>query len=138
MPQLPRCPGCPYGGKAIASRGRVDSRLVLVGEAPGAREIECEEPFRGAAGRVLSGAIEAAGLHEEELLIVNAIACRPQPVRPTVAAIDSCRGRLMGELHEHPRAVVVTLGATPLRAVAEDKTPVLRAREDRPSGSVLG
>jgi hypothetical protein len=39
MPFIDRCRECPYQGKAIAPHGNHASRIILVGEAPGATEI---------------------------------------------------------------------------------------------------
>jgi uracil-DNA glycosylase len=37
VPKIANCPGCPYrDGKAVGTRGDPASRIVLVGEAPGA------------------------------------------------------------------------------------------------------
>lgn|SRR5450759_2242704 len=134
---IERCPDCPYAGPAVVSRGDPTSQFVLVGEAPGDREIEEGRPFVGPAGRILSTAIAAAGLAEDDVLIVNAIACQPVPVRPRVGAIDACRDRLRAELEAHPRRVVVTLGGTPFRAVTGIPCSVLAERQvgPRPFGA---
>lgn len=93
------------------------SRIVLVGEAPGATEIAVSEPFRGPAGDILRQALVAAELPEASIFITNAVACLPHPVRPRVKAIDRCRTRLVTDLEMHPRAVIVVLGGTAVRAV---------------------
>lgn len=93
------------------------SRIVLVGEAPGATEIAVGEPFRGPAGDILRQALVAAELPEASIFITNAVACLPHPVRPRVKAIDRCRTRLVTDLEMHPRAVIVVLGGTAVRAV---------------------
>jgi DNA polymerase len=118
MPTIDRCPDCPYyEGPAIGPRGNPASRIVLVGEAPGEKEIGAGRPFVGPAGHVLSEALAEAGISEANLFITNAVACQPRPVKPTVAAIDACRGRLVRDIEAHPRAVVVALGLTAVRAV---------------------
>jgi len=117
VPFIDRCVGCPYDGKAIGPRGNRASRIVLVGEAPGATEIELGEPFRGKAGETLGSALAEAGLDEGSLFITNAVACQPHPVHPWVKAIDACRGRLEADLAANPGAVLVTLGGTAVRAV---------------------
>jgi uracil-DNA glycosylase len=119
MPFIDRCPECPYGGRAIGTRGDPASRIVLVGEAPGATEIVEGEPFRGPAGRVLSEALVGAELVEADLFITNSVACQPCPVHPWVTAIDACRERLLRDLEARGYGVIVTLGATALRSVTE-------------------
>jgi Uracil-DNA glycosylase len=112
------CDECPYrAGPTIGTRGDPSSRIVLVGEAPGEREILEGQPFKGPAGETLRIAIRESGLDEGDLFITNAIACRPYPTaRPHVKAIEACRNRLFGELRVSRRDVVVTLGATAFRA----------------------
>ena len=119
MPIIDNCPDCPYRefGPAIGPRGDPASRIVLVGEAPGAKEIAEGRPFVGPVGDVLWEALTEAGHSEADLFTTNAVACQPRPVKPTVAAIDACRGRLVGDIEAHPRAVVVALGLTAIRAV---------------------
>jgi DNA polymerase len=119
MPTIDHCTGCPYRefGPAIGTRGDPASRIVIVGEAPGATEITKGEPFRGPAGRVLNEALREADLDEGHVFITNAVACQPHPVRPRVAAIVACRERLLRDMDAHPRGVIVALGLTAVRAV---------------------
>ena len=122
MPTIDRCHDCPYQGKAIGPRGQPNSPIVLVGEAPGAREIDEGEPFRGRAGDVLWKAAAEARLLEGNLFITNSVACRPRnpvkPIRtPSPDAVRACHGRLAHDISAHDRAVIVALGATAIRAV---------------------
>ena len=131
--RVENCPECPYGGPAIGSRGNPSSAIAIVGEAPGETEIEKGRPFLGPAGTTLDWAIAQAGLAEADPFITNSIACRPEPVRPRVKAIDACRGRLMRELEAHPRTVIVAVGGTALRAVTEQRgLRILVARKRAP------
>lgn len=137
------CARCPYRalGPAIGSRGDARSRLVLVGEAPGRTEIEEGRPFAGRAGQVLSSALRDAGLNEAGAFIINAVACRPMPVRPRRAAIAACHGRLVGEIELAPRAAIVALGATALASLIGSRDlRITRARGrtfDSPWGPIL-
>ena len=124
MPTIDHCIGCPYRefGPAIGTRGDRTSRMVLVGEAPGAKEVDQETPFFGSAGDVLWTALAEAGLREADVFVVNSVACRPfnsvAPIRrPSPDAIDACNGRLLRDIAAYPRAVIVALGATAVQAV---------------------
>ena len=121
---MEHCPDCPYRafGLAIGTRGDPTSRIVLVGEAPGAKEIEEGRPFVGRAGDVLWKALDEAGLSEADLFITNAVACRPcnpvKPIRtPSHKAIDACHGRLARDIAASPRDVIVALGVTAVGAI---------------------
>jgi DNA polymerase len=118
VPTIDHCLGCPYRfGAAIGPRGNPASRIVLVGEAPGAQEIIEGEPFRGRAGDVLWRAVAEARLLEGDLLITNSVACRPPHGPPSAGAILACHGRLVHDIELHPRDVIVALGRTAVRAV---------------------
>ena len=118
MPFIDNCLDCPYRfGAAIGPRGNPASPIVLVGEAPGAQEIIEGEPFRGRAGDVLWRAVDEARLLEGDVFVTNSVASRPTRGRPSVAAIVACHGRLVRDIEAHPRAVVVALGLTAVRAV---------------------
>jgi uracil-DNA glycosylase family 4 len=68
----------------------------------------------------LRAALAAVSRSEADVFIVNAVACKPYPkVKPTVAAIVACRGRLLREVERAPRVVIVTLGATAFGALTE-------------------
>jgi uracil-DNA glycosylase family 4 len=124
MGLIDRCPGCPYAGKAIGTRGDPASPIVLVGEAPGVTEIERGQPFVGtAATTVLWPAVAEAGLRETELYVVNSVACRPfnpetSRIRtPSPRAVGACHERFVADMGTHSRGVIVALGATAVRAL---------------------
>jgi DNA polymerase len=125
VPTIDWCPDCPYRefGPAIGTRGDPASPIVLVGEAPGADEIIKGLPFVGRAGtEVLWPALAEVGLHEQDVFVVNSVACRPfNTVRPkdrkaSAKAILDCHGRLARQIGR-PRAVIVALGVTAVQAV---------------------
>jgi DNA polymerase len=113
------CPACPLA----ASRNRVvagvyppGARVLLVGEAPGAREDAGGLPFVGRSGALLDTVLDAVGLHRGELAVCNVVKCRPPGNRPPRAAeVRTCRPWLDRQVELIDPAVVVTLGATALR-----------------------
>ena len=125
MPTVDWCPGCPNRefGPAVGTRGDAASPMVLVGEAPGKNEVDKGLPFVGRAGtEVLWPALAEVGLHEQDVFVVNSVACRPRnpvkPIRtPSPMAIEACHHRLVGEVGLHPRAVIVALGVTAIHAL---------------------
>ena len=123
------CRGCDLyrdATQAVFGQGPDDARLALVGEQPGDREDVAGEPFVGPAGRLLDGALEAAGLAREEVYLTNAVKhfrhegtrgkqrIHKSPARWQVAA---CQPWLLTELDAVRPAVVVLLGATAGQAV---------------------
>ena len=140
------CPGCPYQGLAIGSRGNPATRIVLVGEAPGATEIDEGMPFVGTAGtKVLWPAVAEADLNEADLYVVNSVACRPyNPANPSVRApsldaILACHQRFVDDFGTHPRAVIVALGATAVRALTGRRAfPVTKVEPGTELPSIWG
>lgn len=53
------------------------SQYVIVGEAPGAKEVEFNEPFYGPAGNHLWNIMNEFGFRKEQFAIINSVNCRP-------------------------------------------------------------
>lgn len=52
--------------------------IMIVGEAPGEREIELQTPFVGKSGKLLNDQLSAAGIDRSQTLVVNAFRHRPE------------------------------------------------------------
>jgi len=76
--------------------GNPDSRLVFVGEAPGADEDRQGEPFVGRAGQLLNDIIsKGMKLRREDVYICNILRCRPPENRnPLPNEAANCRSFL--------------------------------------------
>jgi DNA polymerase len=143
---IANCPGCPYSdGVAIGTRGDPLSPIVLVGEAPGANEIDEGRPFVGRAGvEVLWPAVAEAGLGEADFYVVNSVACRPfNPATPKVrkpsrSAIEACHDRFAADLGD-ARAVIVALGAVAVMALTNQSDfPVTKTKPGTTVSSRFG
>jgi DNA polymerase I-like protein with 3'-5' exonuclease and polymerase domains/uracil-DNA glycosylase len=62
----------------VPPRGNLQADLIVLGEAPGAEEVQFGRPFIGASGRELSKLLSEAGIHEEQLLFTNVCPYRPK------------------------------------------------------------
>jgi uracil-DNA glycosylase family 4 len=129
--RIRRCVRCPlHEGRrhAVPGDGDAGARVMLVGEAPGAREDETGRPFCGASGRFLDGLLKAVGLARPDLFITSSVKCRPPRNRtPRAEELSTC-GRLWLERQ------VGLIG--PDLVVLMGKTPILQALGER--GSLLG
>src|SRR5512137_1570400 len=97
------CTLCPLHEEAktvcLLGDGPVPSKIMLVGEAPGAREDDIERPFAGVAGQYLDRILDEVGLSRADVYITNAAKCRPPQNRtPTPREIKSCQPYLDREL----------------------------------------
>lgn len=73
-----------FSGEAplVFGGGNVDSKIVLVGEAPGRTEVEQGKPFVGQAGKNLEEFITILGIAREDLYITNVVKFRPIRFNP--------------------------------------------------------
>ena len=117
--QVRRCTRCRLAeGRtcAVPGEGPASAQLVLVGEAPGAREDETGRPFQGMAGRFLDRQLSALGLRREELFITSVNKCRPPGNRtPRADEVQACRPYLAGQLGALAPRAVLAMGGTAAR-----------------------
>ncbi|NYH27025.1 UdgX family uracil-DNA binding protein [Paraburkholderia bryophila] len=111
--------------QAVAGAGPARATLMVVGEQPGEYENQHGEPFGGPAGQLLDTVLARAGLERSALYLTYAIkhykweTLDQQRIHRTPAPreVEACQYWLEQELtHIAPR-VVVTLGATALKAL---------------------
>jgi DNA polymerase len=135
-PLAAECGACRRCGLAatrqqvVVGRGNPNARLLLVGEAPGAEEEACGQPFVGRSGRLLEAMLAAAGLDSErDLYIANVIKCRPPGNRkPSRTEIEACRPWLERQIDLVRPQLVLLVGATALEALLGIKGGITRLR----------
>lgn len=98
--------------QTVFSDGTGRSRLMFVGEAPGADEDAQGVPFVGRAGQLLTKMIEAGmGIPREDVYICNVLKCRPPGNRnPEPDEIRCCRKYLEAQVDLVRPAWIVALG----------------------------
>jgi uracil-DNA glycosylase family 4 len=133
MPIAERCAGCRSRMEILEPYGDPTSSVVIVGEDQRWIGVPFVEPFRSPAGRVLHKALREAGFREDQLLFTNAVACARSDLldRPTIKDMLACRDRLIREVEAHPRAVIVTLGATAFRVLMGQPSLEVRGHPGR-------
>ncbi len=95
--------------QVVFADGDPDARLMVVGEAPGAREDRTGLPFVGPAGKLLDLLLQAVDLsREDSAYICNVIKCRPPGNRnPLPDEIESCAPFLRRQIElVSPRAIL--------------------------------
>lgn len=113
--------------KLILGHGNLNSPIILIGEAPGAKEIELGEPFVGQAGKYFDEFLQVLKINREDIYITNTVKYRPTKSNPktkrlsnrtpTLKEVDSFRDLLYEEIHIIDPRIIVTLGNTPLKAI---------------------
>ena len=61
----------------VLGNGNVDSPIILIGEAPGAKEVEQKKPFVGQAGKYLNEFLTTLEIKREKVYITNIVKYRP-------------------------------------------------------------
>jgi len=106
-----RCPLHATRRNPVPGEGRLDARVMFVGEAPGRREDELGRPFVGMAGKLLDRLLTIAGLSRGEVYITNVVKCRPPGNRdPKPEEIEACLPFLRRQIQLIEPDVIVALG----------------------------
>jgi len=124
------CGLCRTRSRTVFADGTGRSRLMFVGEAPGADEDATGVPFVGRAGQLLTKMIEAGmGLSRSDVYIANVLKCRPPGNRnPEPAEIASCRPYLDAQIALVRPSVLVALGKFAAQFLLETEEPISRLR----------
>lgn len=113
-----KCNLCTDRTNAVPGAGDTESRIILVGEAPGRSEDIRGEPFVGSAGSILSSVLEHAGIRRDSIYITNVVKCRPPGNRvPTDAERQSCSEYLDAELDLIKPDIVCVMGNTAFKSI---------------------
>jgi DNA polymerase len=135
------CRGCPLyrdATQTVFGSGEASARLVLVGEQPGDQEDRQGRPFVGPAGKVLTRALEAAGIDQAESYVTNAVkhfkfvvperGKRRIHKPPSLSEVSACKPWLLAELELIGPEVVVALGATAAKSLLGSSFRLTRHR----------
>jgi len=123
------CPLCLDRIKFVFGEGAPTARMMFVGEGPGRDEDIHGRPFVGRAGALLDKMIAALGMERSDVYIANVVKCRPPDNRtPFTTESQTCLRYLYRQVELIKPAVMVGLGATPLRELAGITTGITKVR----------
>ena len=129
------CRECPIGEiatQSVIGEGRLKARLMLVGEQPGDQEDLQGHPFVGPAGKLLTRALEAAGIPRDQVFVSNAVKHFKFELRgkrrihksPTQREIAACHHWLEDEIALVKPGALAALGASAARSLLGRAVPV--------------
>lgn len=74
-----KCDLCPLKGQGtpVFGDGPLDAKLAIVAENPGKEEAAFGTPFVGRIGEYVAAMLHSKGLHRQDVLLENAVACFP-------------------------------------------------------------
>jgi len=119
------CQKCPLGSlriKFVFGVGNPNSKIVLIGEAPGRDEDLKGEPFVGRAGQLLNKILNAINLKREEVYIANILKCRPPGNRePQESEVELCLPYLNEQLLIIKPKIILSLGRVAANCLLKTK-----------------
>ena len=124
----------------VFSDGIPESRVVIIGEAPGRDEDEQGKPFVGRAGRLLDQMLAAIDLDRtKNCYITNIVNYRPPENRtPTPDEIALFRPYIMAHLCIIKPKVILALGATAVKGLLQTQEGISKLRGNFQNLDLLG
>ena len=117
------------GNKLVFSDGHLDSKIMIVGEAPGQREDEIGKPFMGEAGLLLNKMLKAIQLDRDETYITNVVNFRPPNNRkPDPSEIHRYKYFLIEHISIIEPKILVLMGSTAMEALFGSKMKISKER----------
>ena len=109
----------------VFSDGHPDSKVMIIGEGPGANEDKEGLPFVGRAGQLLDKMLSAINLNREKVYITNVVNYRPPENRkPTDIEIERYLPFLKKHIEIVKPKIILLLGSTAMNAIL-GKTDVI-------------
>jgi len=136
------CPLCKTRTNTVFSDGLPNSKLMLIGEAPGYWEDQKGKPFVGKAGQLLDKIFASVGLsREKDVYICNTIKCRPPENRnPLPEEKQACEHFLKAQIDLLKPKIILVCGNIALNTMLPQERGITKARGkwfDGPYGSKM-
>lgn len=114
----------------VFGAGPSDARLMIIAEAPGAKEDEIGSPFVGRSGDLLTKMIEnAIEIKRSSVYITNVIKCRPPNNRnPSSDEIRNCQPFLRKQIEIIKPEIILCLGSVSFHYMSGSTMSISKAR----------
>ncbi|MAJ85545.1 MAG: uracil-DNA glycosylase [Candidatus Pelagibacter sp.] len=115
--------------KIVFADGNPDSKIMIIGEGPGANEDKEGLPFVGRAGQLLDKMLKSINLDRDNVYITNVVNFRPPENRkPTEKEIKRYLPFLINHIQIIKPKILILLGSTALNAIIGDEVVISKAR----------
>lgn len=115
--------------QVVFGDGDPQTRLMFIGEGPGADEDSQGIPFVGKAGQLLTKILSAAKIDRKDVYITNIVKCRPPDNRePAPEEMIVCDQHLQTQIMLIEPALIVLLGNTPSRWILKTSEGITKIR----------
>jgi len=109
--------------------GNINSKIMIIGEGPGAKEDIEGKPFVGRAGKLLDKMLDSIQLDRSKVYISNVVNYRPPENRPpTEIEINRYLPYLKNHIEIINPKILVLLGKTALNTLAGSEIVISKAR----------
>jgi len=109
--------------------GNINSKIMIIGEGPGANEDAEGKPFVGRAGKLLDKMLEAIQLNRNKVYITNVVNYRPpENRRPTEEEIERYLPYLKSHIEIINPKILILLGSTALNTIIGNEKVISKAR----------
>jgi len=109
--------------------GNINSKIMIIGEGPGAQEDAEGKPFVGRAGQLLNKMLNSINLDRQKVYISNVVNYRPPENRkPTEEEIGRYFPFLQTHIEIIKPKILVLLGSTALNAIIGNEVVISKAR----------
>ena len=109
--------------------GNINSKIMIIGEGPGANEDVIGKPFVGRAGKLLDKMLAAIQLDRKKVYISNVVNYRPPENRkPTEEEIERYLPFLKSHIEIINPHILLLLGSTALNSLVGDEIVISKAR----------
>jgi DNA polymerase len=113
----------------VFADGNKNSKVMIIGEAPGKTEDKFKKPFVGRAGKLLDELLNRIHLDRTKVYITNVVNYRPNKNRkPTSKEINVFKKLLFKHIEIIKPKCLLLLGATAATAVLNHKGPLSELR----------
>ena len=113
----------------VFSDGNINSKIMIIGEGPGADEDAKGKPFVGRAGKLLDKMLSAIKLDRTKVYISNVVNYRPPANRkPTEIEIERYLPYLKSHIEIINPKILLLLGSTALNALIGNEVVISKAR----------
>ena len=113
----------------VFSDGNINSKIMIIGEGPGANEDIEGKPFVGRAGKLLDKMLGAINLDRKKVYISNVVNYRPPENRkPTEEEIKRYLPYLKSHIEIINPKILLLLGSTALNTLIGDEVVISKAR----------
>ena len=113
----------------VFSDGNINSKIMIIGEGPGASEDIVGKPFMGRAGKLLDKMLSSIKLNRDKVYISNVVNYRPpENRRPTETEIERYLPYLKSHIEIINPKILLLLGSTALNALIGDDVIISKAR----------